>query len=154
MTIVTIPEGAKSIKGLEHANNIETLAYYYNGTLIDFSTLNKAVSYTHLEIKPGLTSLSIDGITLNEPFNPDKEEYTAVLEQDIESMVVNAVANIEGAVIEIEGEDDLNGENSVNTIKVKSPDGSEEKIYTINITKKLQETKENVLSLIHISTCR
>ena len=41
MTIVTIPEGAKSIKGLEHANNIETLAYYYNGTLIDFSTLNK-----------------------------------------------------------------------------------------------------------------
>ena len=41
ITIVTIPEGAKSIKGLEHANNIETLAYYYNGTLIDFSTLNK-----------------------------------------------------------------------------------------------------------------
>ncbi len=100
------------------------------------------------EIKPGLTSLSIDGITLNEPFNPDKEEYTAVLEQDIESMVVNAVANIEGAVIEIEGEDDLNGENSVNTIKVKSPDGSEEKIYTINITKKLQETKENSIATV------
>ena len=41
MTIITIPEEAKSIKGLEHANNIEQIIYYYNGTLIDLSALNK-----------------------------------------------------------------------------------------------------------------
>lgn len=95
------------------------------------------------EVKPGLTSLSIDGITLNEPFSPDKQEYTAVLEKDIESTTVNAVANIEGAVIEIEGEDNLSGENSIITVKVKNTDGSEEKTYTINITKKIQEPQEN-----------
>lgn len=94
------------------------------------------------EVKPGLTSLSIEGITLNEPFSPDKQEYTAVLDKNIESTVVNAVANIDDAIIEIEGEDNLSELNSVITIKVKTPDGNEEKTYTINITKILKDTEE------------
>lgn len=97
------------------------------------------------EIKVALTSLSIEGVTINEAFNPETTEYTAVAEADVEKLQVKAVANIADAIINIAGAEELTEGENIVTIRVKSKDGSNEKVYTIKVTKKVeeQEVEEN-----------
>ncbi len=91
------------------------------------------------EVKVALSSLSIEGVTINEAFNPDTTEYTALAEASVEKINVNAVANMTDAIIDIAGTEELTeGENLI-TIRVKSADGNDEKVYTIRVTKKNAE---------------
>lgn len=97
------------------------------------------------QVNVALSSLSIEGVAINEAFSPEKTEYTAVANVEVEKLQVKAIANISDAEINIAGAEELtDGENLV-TIRVKSSDGSSEKVYTIKVTKedKIEETEKN-----------
>lgn len=96
-----------------------------------------------------LTSLSIDGITISPTFKADVYEYTAKLEDmTVDSLKVDAKANIEGATVEVTGNENLvEGENTI-TILLKYEDKSA--TYQITVTKVpkavVDNTSTNTLS--------
>ena len=96
-----------------------------------------------------LTSLSIDGITISPTFKADVYEYTAKLEDmTVDSLKVDAKANIEGATVEVTGNENLvEGENTI-TILLKYEDKSA--TYQITVTKApkavVDNTSTNTLS--------
>lgn len=97
------------------------------------------------KVNVALTSLSIEGVTINEAFSPEKIEYTAIVANpEVEKLQVKAVANISDAKINIVGAEEIIDGDNVVTIRVTSADGSSEKTYTIKITKekKLEEPEE------------
>lgn len=91
------------------------------------------------EVKVALTSLSITGVTINEAFSPEKTEYTATAGTDVEKLKVKAVANVSDAKINIAGAEELTDGENIVTIRVKSQDGKDEKVYTIKVTKETDE---------------
>lgn len=97
------------------------------------------------KVNVALTSLSIEGVTINEAFSPEKIEYTAIVaNSEVEKLQVKAVANISDAKINIVGAEEITDGDNVVTIRVTSADGSSEKTYTIKITKekKAEEPEE------------
>ena len=81
-----------------------------------------------------LSSLTIDGVTLNPEFDKDVTEYTANVGEEIANLIVSAVAENSNAEVEVTGNENLQmGENTV-TITVTSEAG-ETKTYTIRVTK-------------------
>lgn len=97
------------------------------------------------QVNVALSSLSIEGVALNEAFYPEKTEYTAVANVEVEKLQVKAIANISDAEINIAGAEELTDGENIVTIRVKSSDGSSEKVYTIKVTKedKIEETEKN-----------
>ena len=88
-----------------------------------------------------LTSLSIEGVTLNEEFDSDCTEYTAKVPHNVE--VVEPLVTVrDGSVAKIEMSDMLvAGESNEIKITVTSPYGS--RVYTLNIFREeLFETEE------------
>lgn len=99
----------------------------------------------------GLESLKIKDVNL-EGFSPDKFEYEVSF-KDLERLEIEAIANEEGAVIEISGNDNLieDGEHLI-TIMVSSADGKQTVNYQIKANKLKQEAQniENKLNIKNI----
>ncbi len=95
------------------------------------------------EVKVALTSLSIEGVKLNEPFTTDVTEYTGIADENIEKVNVKTTANIPNAEVLVAGAEELTeGENTI-TIRVKSPNGNDEKVYVVKVTKEAKKEEEN-----------
>lgn len=92
----------------------------------------------------GLSSLTIKGIELKD-FQPSKFNYEIEF-RDLEQLEIEAIANQEGATVEIIGNENLTqiGEHIV-TIMVTSADGEEIATYTITATKlAVEEAKKEI----------
>lgn len=89
----------------------------------------------------GLSSLKIDGYTLSPVFATDLLEYKVnILDVNVNSLNISAVANDEEAKVEISGNTSIKqGENPI-TIKVTSKDGTETITYKIIAIKNIAET--------------
>lgn len=89
----------------------------------------------------GLSSLKIDGYTLSPVFATDLLEYKVnILDVNVNSLNIGAVANDEEAKVEISGNTSIKqGENTI-TIKVTSKDGTETITYKIIAIKNIAET--------------
>lgn len=89
----------------------------------------------------GLSSLKIDGYTLSPVFATDLLEYKVnILDVNVNSLNISAVANDEEAKVEISGNTSIKqGENTI-TIKVTSKDGTETITYKIIAIKNIAET--------------
>jgi hypothetical protein len=83
----------------------------------------------------GLSSLVIKGIDLLDVFKTDVYEYSINVEQDVTSLEIEAIANEEGATVEITGNEDLQDGENVVTILVKSADGENVVTYQITVNK-------------------
>ena len=83
----------------------------------------------------GLNSLDIKGIDMEEVFSPTTYEYTIEINQDVSELEITAEPSVEGATVEVIGNQDLQeGENIVSII-VKSADGEETVTYQLTIQK-------------------
>lgn len=98
-----------------------------------------------------LQSLKIKDVDLK-GFSPDKFEYEVSF-KDLEKLEIEAIANEEGAIIEISGNENLieYGEHLI-TIMVSSADGKQTVNYQIKANKLKQETQniENKLNIKNI----
>lgn len=145
-------EGNKDLKEGENTVTIKVTAE-------DGTTTNYVVKVTRKRVPIALKSLVIkyqnqEGqiieLPLNPAFNFDTLEYTLQdLEYWVEKLSVEAVANIEGAVIDIQGADALQtGENTITiTLKITEEasqvkEGEEPKEETITYTIKVNKTEE------------
>ncbi len=91
----------------------------------------------------GLSTLTIDGIDMENVFSPTTYEYTIEVNQDVTQLDITAEANEEGATVEIVGNQDFQeGENIVNII-VRSADGEETVTYQLTINKNLVAATES-----------
>lgn len=99
----------------------------------------------------GLQSLKIKDVELK-GFSPDKFEYEVSF-SDLEKLEIEAIANEEGAIIEISGNENLieYGEHLI-TIMVSSADGTQTVNYQIKANKLKQEAQniENKLNIKNI----
>lgn len=145
-TTVSI-EGNKNIKDGENVIMITVKAE-------DGTTKITTITVTKEETKAfGLQSLSINGKPI-ENFETDKLKYKISFTNS-EKLEIEAVANEEGATVEIKGNENLvNGENEI-TIIVTSKDGERTVTYTIKANKLLvAEQKENKsLNLDNLLVC-
>lgn len=92
----------------------------------------------------GLSSLTIKGIELKD-FGPSKFSYEIEF-RDLDQLEIEAIANQEGATVEIIGNENLTeiGEHII-TIMVTSADGEEIATYTITATKlAVEEAKKEI----------
>lgn len=101
-----------------------------------------------IEKKLGLISLSVNDLKLNETFNTDVYEYSANLEEDLNSLNVIAIANSEEAVIDITGNKDLKDGNNIIKINVKNLTTEENIVYTIKVNKKIIENENEANTVI------
>lgn len=105
-------------------------------------------------ISLGLQSLKIKDVELKD-FSPDKFEYEVSF-KDLEKLEIEAIANEEGAIIEISGNENLTeyGEHLI-TIMVTSADGTQVVNYQIKANKLKQEIQntKNELDIKNILIC-
>ena len=90
----------------------------------------------------GLAELTINGYTLNPAFSPEIYEYTLEINDlTVTSIDINAVANVDGASVEIVGNTELKPGENIVTIIVRSDDGNEITTYQIivNIVEAAEE---------------
>ncbi len=95
-----------------------------------------------------LTSLTIEGVELIPEFNSETFEYSVYI-TDLEELKIDAVANLEGASIEITGNTGLIEGENVATIKLTKDDKVTEYKITINKTVAAvlsAEPEENIIS--------
>lgn len=98
-----------------------------------------------------LQSLKIKDVDLK-GFSPDKFEYEVSF-KDLEKLEIEAIANEEGAIIEISGNENLIGDGEhLITIMVSSADGKQTVNYQIKANKLKQEAQniENKLNIKNI----
>lgn len=98
-----------------------------------------------------LEALVIDGITLSPEFKSDVFEYTARLEDlSVKSLKVDAKSTIEGATVEVTGNENLvEGENTI-TVLLKYEDKSA--TYQITVTKAPKEEEEETTNTLSNTT--
>ena len=90
-------------------------------------------NYGQLSKDNDLKSLSVEGYEL--AFSKDKTSYDLIVEEDVDTIVVNAVAQAEQALVSVSGNEGLKaGENEVK-VTVTAENG-DVKTYTINVFKK------------------
>ena len=81
-----------------------------------------------------LSSLTIEGLTLEPSFNSDVLDYTANLEEDLDKLTVTTKTENSKATAKVEGNENLKtGENTIK-ITVTAEDGTK-KTYTVKVTK-------------------
>lgn len=85
----------------------------------------EAIAKDGLSIEPNLTP----------KFDINNYEYKTTVPIDIEDINIEAMANVEGAKVEIMGNKNLVVGENVITILLKSPDNSKQQIYQIIVTK-------------------
>ena len=105
---------------------------------------NEIVENVAIEKVFGLSSLKITGETdsgveiepnLTPAFDNKTFEYSTTVPVEIKSIKVDAVANAEGATVEIMGNENLTVGENVITILVKSANGEEQQSYQIIVNK-------------------
>jgi len=80
-----------------------------------------------------LKSLTIEGIELKPAFDSIVYEYTIELEEIVEKLNINAISNVDSAIIEVEGNGEFSeGENEIKII-LKDKDGNIVKTYLITV---------------------
>lgn len=86
-----------------------------------------------------LKSLSIEGVELSPEFDPETTDYSAIVDNSVEKIEIQAEVNDENAKKEITGNEGLKeGENLVK-ITVTAEDETA-RIYTINVTRQPKKT--------------
>lgn len=110
-------------------------AIIVKATAEDGTTKIYTITLTNEEkIALALQTLKIKDIELKN-FIPNKFEYEVAVPQDLEKLEIEAIANAEGALVEILGNENLNvGENLI-TIIVTSADEKETVTYQIKANK-------------------
>ena len=92
----------------------------------------------------GLSTISISGLKLNQKFDVETYEYTVDLEEDINSLDIQAESNLENSTIEIIGNENLKqGENTI-TILVTNNETQEVVTYQINVNKNIVQQEQIV----------
>jgi len=85
------------------------------------------------EVKGGLKSLEIEGLTLSPEFKTNVYEYRVIVKKDVSELVINAVPFIEGATVTIAGNENLQeGENLITIVVYNSK--AEDGLATYQIT--------------------
>lgn len=126
-----------SISGNENLqegdNTVKIVVTAEDGTARTYTIIVTKQKKTALKLQ----KLEINGIKLNETFNPDTYKYTATLNgtSNLTKLDVKAVANQEDAIIEIIGNDNLVIGENVITVIVKSKDDKENVTYQILVNK-------------------
>lgn len=124
---VTLEEGKNELK-------IEVIAV--NGTKETY-TLKVTRKEAEVTEKFGLSTLSITGLTLTPNFKVGTYEYTVELKEDLSSLEIEAESNVEDAIVEIIGNENLQeGENTI-TILVTNKETNEVVTYQIVVNKNL-----------------
>lgn len=146
-------EGNKDLKEGENTVTVKVTAE-------DGSTSNYVIKVTRKRVPIALKSLVIkyenqNGELIELPLNPvfafDKLEYTLEdLEYWVEKLSIEAVSNLDGATIDIQGAENLQvGENTITiTLKIAAEDvkeGEEPKEETITYTIKVNKKEEPTL---------
>jgi len=94
------------------------------------------------EVKAGLASLEIEGLTLSPTFSPDIYEYRVIVKEDFSELKINAVARAEGSNITIAGNENLQeGENLI-LIMVYNAKDEAEATYQITTNKSTLDLTE------------
>ena len=88
-----------------------------------------------------LENLAIEDAILSPEFSRDVLEYTTSVGSNVENINILAIPEIEGAIVNITGGNNLKFGNNIVTITVTAKDNVSSKIYTINVYKKT-ETEE------------
>lgn len=96
-----------------------------------------------------LKNITVEGVTLNETFSPKVTEYTATVENEVETVAVGAAANHANAVISGTGDKTLTVGENVIPISVKAEDGTTMS-YTLTITRKASSNAN--LSAIQVNS--
>lgn len=136
-------------KLLEGENTIEIKVTAEDGTVRTYK-INVTKGEEIVSTDFGLSELSVSGYTLTPNFSTNVYEYKLDIEDEtVTSLDVNANSTVEGATVDIAGNNNLKlGENII-TILVKSEDGEEIVTYQIvvNVTKKTQENGQIIAGI-------
>lgn len=133
------------------ADKTNTKEYYINVERED-----KTAQEVNQEEKLELISIKIDdsSIKLEPEFKSDIYQYTVKFKEDIDKIPLSAIANKEGARIEIKGNENL--KDGRNTIEIIVTRGFEEVKYKITVRKNMKDdiieesSANNYLSQEHI----
>ena len=136
-------------KLLEGENTIEVKVTAEDGTVRTYK-INITKGEEIVSTDFGLSELSVSGYTLTPNFSTNVYEYKLDIEDEtVTRLDVNANSTVEGATVDIAGNNNLKlGENII-TILVKSEDGEEIVTYQIvvNITEKTQENGQIIAGI-------
>lgn len=100
-----------------------------------------------------LSTLTIKGVTVEgmnqdvvftPEFSAEVYEYSCEIGEDIDSLTINALSDIEDAIIEINGNENLIPGENIIEIKITSADGTKESIYKITANKAGQAIVETI----------
>lgn len=90
---------------------------------------------------------TLKNITITEvsnfTFSKDISSYDILINEDVDKLTINAVANSEGTTIKIDGNKNLKN-GSIVKIIVTAQDGTTKKEYTFNIIKNVKQTTSKV----------
>ena len=160
----TVAEGGAGtvrVTGTNNGVNTKTLVYtlsfnavksgqtnvtILNNTVMD--TNENIVNIIHegkstITIKPAsntsknanLKSLTISPGELDMEFNPDNFTYSAMVNFDVDKLIISAPAEDNDAVVSITGNENFAPGNNSVQIVVTAPNGTTKKTYTINVNK-------------------
>lgn len=138
LKIDAIPESEKAVVNIEGNSNlkegenvIEIIVNAEDGTKTTYSVFAIKSDPNPL----GLKSLEIEGVQINPIFKADVYEYTTNV-KNAESLDIHAIANKEGAKIEIVGNENLHeGENAIKIIVSKDDNML---TYTIKVNNEIK----------------
>ena len=115
-------------------NGITWSRVTYNGRTAYISSSYLTKTKPEESDNNNLKSLTVEGFDLTPKFSSDVTEYNLTVEEDVNELKVEAVAEDDAAKVEITGNENLLiGENTIE-IKVTAEDGTS-KTYKINVTK-------------------
>lgn len=130
---VQLKEGKNTVKVTVTAEDGKTTKTY---TLAVKRKASEEAEGTTVE-QFGLLTLSINELNLNQDFKVNTYEYTATLEEDLDSLDIQAKANKENAIVEIIGNENLQQGENIITILVTNTKTEEVVTYQIMINKNL-----------------
>jgi len=137
-TILVRGNSGKEIKVIVNRKEAEQQVKEEKEDIANNTVETKVNNSTETSKELGLSSLLIEGEQLKPEFNTTIYSYTVDISKELNSIKVNAVANMSDAIVTIDGTEDLkDGENIVNIIVSSEKDG-ETKIYQIIINKVLE----------------
>ncbi len=89
-----------------------------------------------------LQSLTIKDVVLTPAFNPMTNDYSGLLEKDLNKLDISTITEDPSAKVEIKGNENLkDGENTI-TITITSSDGENKQVYTLKITKEVKKEEK------------
>ena len=81
-----------------------------------------------------LSSLEVEGYTLNPYFNKNNLTYTVIIPEDVTSLEINAEPEVEGAIVRVSGNTKLTKSENTISVRVTAKDGTS-KAYSITVLK-------------------